>query len=210
MDKKQLYCGVKKRNYERLINIALEEYEHGNALSITELATKAKLSRATAYRYFPTQSELISAIVESSLGPIFQWQSDKDDPEERICDFLAFAFPQMLKHEGALRGALQVSLQQWAEERSTKKKQKNKLIRGNRKEILSTILAPLKKELSQDLYDTVIYTMSIIYGSEIFMVLKDIWQLDNEKIISLSQWIAKAVIHQARLESLELPSKPSE
>lgn len=206
MNKSQFFSSVKQKNYERLINLALNEYEKGNTLTITELAEKSNLSRATAYRYFPTQSELVSAIVERSLGPILQWHSDQQDPEKKICDFLAFAFPQMLKHEGALRAALQVSLQQWAEERFTQKKNKDKLIRGNRKEILNNILLPLKNELPEGLYCTVIYAISIIYGSEIFVVLKDIWHLDDEKITSLSQWMAKAIINQARLESLQLPA----
>ncbi|MDF7671368.1 TetR/AcrR family transcriptional regulator [Orbaceae bacterium ESL0721] len=202
MDKKNSYCGVKKRNYEHLINVALENYEAGQILSITELAEKAGISRATAYRYFPTQNDLVSSIVEFSLGPIFEWQSDKTDAEERITDFLAFAFPQMLRHEGALRAALQLSLQQWAVARADPNSNQSQLTRGNRKEILNQLLIPLKKELSPELYDTVLYTLSIIYGSEIFMVLKDIWKLEDEKIISLAQWMAKAIINQARHDNL--------
>jgi AcrR family transcriptional regulator len=195
------YTGAKKKTYERLINTALEALEQGFELSITELADKSGISRATAYRYFPTQSDLISATVESALGPIFSWRSEKQNAEERINDFLAFAFPQMLKHEWALRAALRVSLQQWAIKRASLSPQTEKLVRGNRKEILATILSPLKAELPDELYNKVIYAISIIYGSEIFMVLKDIWMLDNQSIISLSQWIAKSVINQAKQDA---------
>ncbi|MWP49866.1 MULTISPECIES: TetR/AcrR family transcriptional regulator [unclassified Gilliamella] len=198
------YAGVKKRTYERLINTALEALEQGYELTITELADKSGISRATAYRYFPTQSDLIAAVVASSLGPIFSWHSQKQNVEEQLNDFLAFAFPQMLKHEGALRAALRLSLQQWATERASSSLQTKKLVRGNRKEILSTILLPLKTELPDEIYNQVIYSISIIYGSEIFMVLKDIWKLDNQQIISLTQWIAKAVINQARQDALKV------
>ncbi|OCG48472.1 TetR family transcriptional regulator [Gilliamella sp. Choc5-1] len=198
------YAGVKKRTYERLINTALEVLEQGCELTITELADKSGISRATAYRYFPTQSDLIAAVVESSLEPIFNWHSTKQNVDERINDFLAFAFPQMLKHEGALRAALRISLQQWATARASSSLQTEKLVRGNRKEILSTILLPLKTELPEEIYNKVIYAISIIYGSEIFMVLKDIWKLDNQKIVSLTQWIAKAVINQARQDASKM------
>ncbi|NUF50118.1 TetR/AcrR family transcriptional regulator [Gilliamella sp. ESL0250] len=199
-----IYTGVKKRTYERLINTALEALEQGCELTITELADKSGISRATAYRYFPTQSALITAVVESSLEPIFSWRSKKQNAEERIHDFLAFAFPQMLKHEGALRAAIKVSLQQWATERASLSPQTENLVRGNRKEILSTILLPLKTELPEELYDKVIYAISIIYGSEIFMVLKDIWKLDDQSVISLSQWIAKAIINQAKQDASKI------
>lgn len=195
------YRGVKQRTYNHLIKVALDALDKGCELTITELADKSGISRATAYRYFSTQSALISAVVESSLGPIFDWKSDKENVEERISDFLSFAFPQMLKHEGSLRAALRISLQQWAAERSSLLPKTEKLIRGNRKEILTTILFPLKDKLPEELYNNVIYAISIIYGSEIFMVLKDIWELDNNQIIPLTQWIAKAIINQAEYEA---------
>ena len=33
------------------------------------------------------------------------------------------------------------------------------------------------------------------------MVLKDIWNFDNEQVITLSQWIAKAIINQAKIDA---------
>lgn len=192
------YTGAKKRTYDKLINVAIEALEHGKDISITQLSDICGISRATAYRYFPTKSDLISAVVEQSLGPIFFWTSDKEKVEDRINDFLVFAFPQMLKHEGVLRAALRLSLQQWAMERSKIVEQSQKLVRGNRKEILSRLLQPLKQQLPEEVYNNVIYSISIIYGSEIFMVLKDIWNLENQQVITLVQWIAKAIINQAK------------
>lgn len=198
------YTGVKQRTYNRLINVAIDALEQGCEITITELADKSGISRATAYRYFSTQSDLISAVVENSLGPIFNWKSDKENVEEQISDFLAFAFPQMLKHEGALRAALRISLQQWAAERSLLLPKTEKLIRGNRKEILTAILLPFKDKLPDELYNKVIHAISIIYGSEVFLVLKDIWEFDNNQIIPLVQWIAKAIINQAKHDALQM------
>jgi AcrR family transcriptional regulator len=86
--------------------------------SISRLATEAGVSRATAYRYFPTQSDLIAAAVGASLETIREWKPKSDDKVgERIAELFDFAFPEMFRHEGALRAALLVSLQQWALER---------------------------------------------------------------------------------------------
>ena len=195
------YSGAKKRTYDRLIETAIEALEQGKDISITELSDRTGISRATAYRYFPTKTDLISAVVEQSLSLIFLWQSDKENVEDRINDFLAFAFPQMIKHEGTLRAALSLSLKQWADERSQLTEKTKKLVRGNRKEILSNLLQPIKEQLPDELYNKVIHSISIIYGSEIFMVLKEIWNFDNEQMITLSQWIAKAIINQARRDA---------
>ncbi len=34
-----------------------------------------------------------------------------------------------------------------------------------------------------------IRAFSVIYGSEIFLVLKDIWKMDDAQVTQLTQWI---------------------
>ena len=192
------YKGTRKRTYILLVNTALELFEKGGMPSVSELAIEAGVSRATAYRYFPTQSDLIAATVNASLGPILTWRPQSEKTEERIKELLSFALPRMFEHEGALRAALQVSLQQWAQGRSLNLDPKEKrLERGNRKDILAMVTAPMKGEFPAELIDKVIKAFSVIYGSEIFLVLKDIWKQNDSEVIELTQWMAKAIINQA-------------
>ena len=58
---------TRKKTYDLLMNKALVLFEQGEIPSISRLATEAGVSRATAYRYFPTQSDLIAAAVGASL-----------------------------------------------------------------------------------------------------------------------------------------------
>nr|WP_282552614.1 TetR/AcrR family transcriptional regulator [Providencia stuartii] len=192
------YKGTRKRTYILLVNTALALFEKGSMPSVSELAAEAGVSRATAYRYFPTQSDLIAATVNASLGPILTWQPRSQKTEERIDELLSFALPRMFEHEGALRAALQVSLQQWAQGRSLAQDPKEKrLERGNRKDILTMVTAPMKDEYPQEIIDKVIKAFSVIYGSEIFLVLKDIWKQDDAEVIEIAQRMAKAIINQA-------------
>lgn len=203
---------LKRRKYNLLIKQAMKLFEKGAFPTVTELATEAQVSRATAYRYFPTQSDLISAVVDESLKPIILWQPEQTSVEERVNELLSFAYPQMFKHEGALRAALLLSLQQWAEERASQSKsetddtvdvstKREKLVRGHRKQILKQVTAPLNDELPVELVEKVNHALSIIYGSEVFMVLKDIWQLENDDVQAVTQWIAKAILNQARADA---------
>lgn len=59
---------ARAKTYRLLLASAMALYDEGAFPSITELAAHAQVSRATAYRYFPTQSALISAVVAESLG----------------------------------------------------------------------------------------------------------------------------------------------
>lgn len=199
----QTYTGVRKRTFEHLLHTAVSILDEGHELTITELADKSGISRATAYRYFPTQSDLISAVVDHSLQPILHWQSDEQDVGKKMNDFLSFAFAQMIKHEGAIRAAMRLSLQQWVTDRSASSSNSEKFVRGNHKEVLSNLLQPLQSQLNEELNNKLIYTLSIIFGSQI-TVLKDVWNLDDSYIVSLSQWIIKAVINQAKQDISEL------
>ncbi len=172
---------IRARTRRLLIDTAMSMYERGAFPSITEVASAAQLSRATAYRYFPTQSALVSAMVDESLGPILAWQPTQPDARQRIAELLSFAYPRMLQHEGVLRAALHLSLQQWADARnsdSNNSSNEEKLIRGNRKRLLKLAVEPLEETLAPEALQRVIHAFSLIYGSEVFMVLKDIWHLD--------------------------------
>ncbi|VBI25171.1 TetR family transcriptional regulator [Burkholderia pseudomallei] len=103
---------------ELLLQTALSMLEQGWFPSITELANASGVSRATAYRYFPSQAALVSTVVDESLGPVLQWQPTSTSVEARVNELLDFAYPRMEQHEGALRAALQVALHQWANERA--------------------------------------------------------------------------------------------
>ncbi|ATA20067.1 TetR family transcriptional regulator [Gibbsiella quercinecans] len=189
-EKSLTHTRAKTRNL--LLASAMALYDDGKFPSVTELAAYAQVSRATAYRYFPTQSALIAAVVAESLGPILEWQPQDNDALKRIQQLLAFAYPQMEQHEGALRAALQLSLQQWANATPGEK-----FVRGNRKRLLKMAVEPLDGKLSPDSLQRVIHAFSLIYGSEVFLVLKDIWGLDLAAIQDVTQWMAKAILRQA-------------
>ncbi|MEJ4045500.1 TetR/AcrR family transcriptional regulator [Erwinia sp. SLM-02] len=190
---------TRARTRRLLIETAIRLFDSGAFPSITEVAHEAQLSRATAYRYFPTQSALVSAIVSETLSPIKHWQPSKEEATDRINELLSFAFPQMLRHEGTLRAALHLSLTQWAQSQATDAiPVKERLVRGNRKAMLAQVLKPLNDELPPALMDRVIRSLSLVYGSEIFLVMKDIWGCHNDELEDIGKWIAGAIVRQAR------------
>ncbi|PWC21141.1 TetR family transcriptional regulator [Brenneria roseae subsp. roseae] len=196
---------TRARTRRLLVDTAINMFDQGIFPSITDVANAAQLSRATAYRYFPTQSALVSAVVGESLGPVLSWHPTQPDARQRVEELLHFAYPRMLQHEGALRAALQLSLQQWANRRSNRVTTE-KLERGNRKRLLKIAVEPLTGKISADAQQRVIHALSLIYGSEVFLVLKDIWDLDENGIQDVTQWVAKAILRQAEEDAELLPS----
>ncbi len=196
---------TRARTRRLLIETAMKMFDSGAFPSITEVAAEAQLSRATAYRYFPTQSALVSAIVTETLSPIKNWRPSRKEASERIDELLTFAFPRMLEHEGTLRAALHLSLTQWAQSQSsTEKLEKDRLVRGNRKALLQHVVEPLNSELPPAMVERVIQSLSLVYGSEIFLVMKDIWGCNNDQLQDIGKWIARAIVRQAREDSKAL------
>jgi len=190
---------TRARTRRLLIDTAMQMFDGGAFPSISEVAQAAQLSRATAYRYFPTQSALVAAIVSETLSPINSWQPTQQEATARIDELLTFAFPRMLQHEGTLRAALHLSLTQWAQSQSQDAVPiKERLVRGNRKLLLQKVVEPLSAELPPELMQRVLHSLSLVYGSEIFLVMKDIWGCDNQELQDVAKWMAKAIVRQAR------------
>ncbi|RBL85258.1 TetR/AcrR family transcriptional regulator [Streptomyces cavourensis] len=188
-----------------LLDAAHRLMAQGITPSVAELAEHAQVSRATAYRYFPSQSALIAAVVDESLGPILAWDSKAADAAARVDELLRFAYPRLEAHEAPLRAAIQVSLQQHAEASAGRAGNEPRLVRGHRVDILKRAIAPLAGTLTPAQQDRVAQALSLVYGTEVFLVLKDIWRLDLPEVTEVARWTANAIIQQALAEAGETP-----
>ena len=66
-------AGPRARMRKIMLDAAMRLMQDGQIPSVSDVAEAAQVSRATAYRYFPTQSALIQAAVDEALGPILAW-----------------------------------------------------------------------------------------------------------------------------------------
>ncbi|MDN7673657.1 TetR/AcrR family transcriptional regulator [Burkholderia oklahomensis] len=185
-----------------LLQTALSMLEQGWFPSITELANASGVSRATAYRYFPSQAALVSTVVDESLGPVLQWQPTSTSVEARVNELLDFAYPRMEQHEGALRAALQVALQQWANERARRAEDEPKYRRGNRKRLLSLAVEPLLQAgVAPAAAARLAQSLSLLYGTEAMVVLKDFWGLDFQQFMNVVKWTSSALVRATLAEA---------
>ena len=71
--------GPRARTKRLMLETATRLMQAGVTPSVSEVAEAAEVSRATAYRYFPSQAALVHAVVDEGLGPILTWQSASKD-----------------------------------------------------------------------------------------------------------------------------------
>lgn len=200
--------GPRARMRKALLATAMHMMSEGVTPSVTELAEAAEVSRATAYRYFPTQSDLIAAVVDESLGPILNWDSPSNSASARVDELIRHTYPRLEEFEVQLRAAILISLQQDAQERASKSRNKHPLIRGHRVELLKRAVAPLRQTVGDPLFLKTVRALSMIYGTEVFLVLKDIWHLEIEDITDIVRWMAQAIMKQALEDSNEGKAAP--
>lgn len=184
-----------------MLDAAMGLMQAGLIPSVSDVAEAAQVSRATAYRYFPTQAALIQAAVDEALGPILAWQSDSADAEERVRELVTFAYPRMENYEATLKAALRLALEQWARRNAGLLGDEAPMVRGHRIALLNSAVAPLKGRLPREGFEKLTQAMSLIFGTEAFVVLKDIWGLDRERAQRVALWTCHALINAALQET---------
>jgi AcrR family transcriptional regulator len=196
--------GVKAATFGLLLDTAMAIIqEAGHIPSVAEVAVRSRVSRATAYRYFPTRSALVTAVVHTSLGSVRNFSSRKTDGRERLHELFNETFPRFSEFEPQLRAAAQLSLQQWALERAGLLEEAP-YRRGHRVRILEDTLAPVAKQVPAAVLKRLMHALSIIYGIEPYTILKDIWGLSNREVERTALWMADALLDAALRDAAAL------
>jgi len=192
--KVQAEKGPRARMRRVMLEASMRLMQDGHIPSVSDVAAAAQVSRATAYRYFPTQAALIQAAVNEALGPILAWSSDSADAEERVTQLVTFAYPRMEDYEATLKAALRLALDQWARRHAGLAGGEVQMVRGNRIGLLHSAIQPLKSKLTPAGFARLKQSLSLVFGTEAFVVLKDIWGLDRHRAQNVALWTCHALI----------------
>ena len=199
--------GVKAATFRLLLDTAMALIQQtGHIPSMAEVAARSSVSRATTYRYFPSRSALVAAIVDSSLGPVRAFASSEADGRARVHELFQQTFPRFKEFEPQMRAAAQLALEQWALERAGLLEEEP-YRRGHRIRILEHALTPLAPTLPVAVRDRLHRALSVVYGIEPYMILKDIWGLPDREVERIALWMADALIDAAQRDAAKA-SKP--
>src|SRR5215210_3174043 len=110
----------KRRTRAAILAAAVELLEQGQRPTVAEVADAALVSRATAYRYFPTQEYLLfEAALESTRSDIDRELEENtlpEGPEARLEMLIDALQKRIIDKEAAFRTMLRLSLEQSSEE----------------------------------------------------------------------------------------------
>ncbi len=189
--------GVKASTWHLLLQTGMRLIqEQGHIPSIAEVAVRSDVSRATAYRYFPSRSALVTAVIDTSLGPVRSFRSNAPDGRARIHELFAATFPRFTEFEPQMRAGVQLTLEQWALQRAGLLEEEP-YRRGHRVRLLDHALAPFEGAMPAAVRDRLHRALSLVYGIEPYIVFKDIWGVTDREVERIALWMADALIDAA-------------
>lgn len=197
----------KGRTRSVLLAAAVRLLTGGAQPTVAEVADAAAVSRRTAYRYFPTQEQmLVEAALEGVRGIMSQAiegedgkRRDVQDVEARLDRAVRALQRSAVANEQLLRTMIRLTVSAAptapAGTGATPK-------RGYRRiEWIALALAPVKKKLGKRRYERLISALALCVGIEALIVLRDLRGLSEGEAEEVSRWAAATLLRETLRES---------
>jgi AcrR family transcriptional regulator len=188
--------GHRGRTFRRLLAEAVVLVRRGRIPSVAEVAQSAGVSRATAYRYFPSRSKLVSAVIAEALAPVQRAVPQEGDAKQRLHELVDRTYSRFAEYEPHMRAALQLALEHQSLE-AAGLLEEEPFRRGQRTEILATTIAPLKSKLKPAAYQRLLKALAVVYGIEPMVILKDICGASDRETEAVVRWMMDALVDAA-------------
>jgi AcrR family transcriptional regulator len=180
----------KQRTREHLVQAARELIASGDTPRVEDVAEAAGISRTTAYRYFPSQGELLAAAFPETATYSLLPDPAPDDVAERVAAVVGAMVAVIERTEHQQRAMLRLSL--GAERHELPLRQ------GRAIGWLSEALEPVRPALGDEGLLRLAQAIRSACGIEARVWLGDIAGLDATTIRAVQLWIAQALLAHAR------------
>ena len=188
----------RRRTRKDLLQAAARLMKQGGTPSLEAIAEEAMVSRATAYRYFPSADALL---VEASLDIAFPdigavlGDDAPSDPVARL-ELVESTIDEMISaNEPGLRRMLIHSL-----ERKLRGEGDGDVpARQNRRTpLIDAALEPARREFKPAALANLRRALALVIGTEAMVVFKDVLQVDAAEARRVKRWAIRALVAAAR------------
>lgn len=200
----------KRRTRAALVDAAERLLEQGRTPTVADVADEAVVSRATAYRYFPSQEHLLlDVVLERSIDEIdraVRASAGSGDPATRLEGLVSAIHEEITANESGFRSLLRLSIAQLPSDEPTVAS-----IRGERRlQWIRQALEPVAAELDARSRRRLAGALALCVGAEAFVVLRDVCGLSHAEAKETSRWAARALLTVARTDSRRAKARSTE
>lgn len=186
----------KQRTREALVAATRELLAAGDMPTVDEAAAAAQVSRATAYRYFPTKDDLLAASHPEVLKPTLLPPDPPSDPAERLDLVLRELLAMIVATEPQQRAMLRRSLEADPSARGEQPLRQGRAIAWIRE-----ALQDLEPRLGAAALHRLVLAIRATTGIEALVWLVDIAGCTLEEAADLMHWSGRALLTQALTEA---------
>ena len=182
----------RSRTRRDLLEAALRVSSGGKTVTLDDVAEEARVSRATAYRYFPSVDDLLA---EASLHVAFPGEEclegSSDDPVERLF-IIDEAIARMIEaNETALRMMIASTSKLPLLSSGVPPRQ------NRRMPLIEAALAPARDQFRPKAYRRLTQALCLVVGTEAMLVFKDVLHLSPKQAREARRWTIKSLVESA-------------
>lgn len=187
----------KRRTRAALVEAAQRLLEQGQTPTVADVADEALVSRATAYRYFPSHEHLLLEVVlERSIDEISRAvdaSAGSGDAAARLEGLVSVIQNEIAANEAGFRSLMRLSIAQSPSDQPTVAS-----IRGERRlHWIEQALEPIAAELDERSLHRLAQALTLCVGAEAFVVLRDLCGLEPAEAEETLRWAALAMLTSA-------------
>jgi AcrR family transcriptional regulator len=188
----------KRRTRQALMEAALALSESGHRPTLPEVAEKALVSRATAYRYFPSVEALVhEAYLEHVVRSMEQTFVPSEDPVESIGAAAEAVNRLLLQDEVGMHVIERAFMQVWLDNAEDARPPRA----GRRMKFIEPVLGKLADRLDRDALARLRTALTLAIGVEAVISMRDVGGASVEEAVEAGTWAARALVAQAIAEA---------
>jgi AcrR family transcriptional regulator len=196
----------KRRTRTAVLTAARELIRQGKIPSVADAADAADVSRRTAYRYFPTQEQLLTeAQLEgerASIEPVFEPAELAHDVEARLDALVRAMYAELQSTEPLMRTMIRLTVDRSRDEHTADAAEAEPPRRGYRRiDWIEMALSPVRMQLDETSFERLVSGLALCIGIEALLVLRDVRGLDLAAAEEVSRWVARSLLHASLAES---------
>jgi AcrR family transcriptional regulator len=188
-----------------MIDAATRLVREGASPSVSQVADAAGVSRATAYRYFPTQESLLAEVIVPDLEAALAAEALPEGLKERFGTAFTTMWSSYIEHEAAYRTILRRGLERSPGESIEHEEQAGSIRAGRRVRWLRNALAPARERMDEGSFERLVAALCLCVGIESLVVLRDVCGLEAKEAEEVARWAALALLRAGINEGSEDP-----
>jgi AcrR family transcriptional regulator len=191
----------KQRTREAILDAATRLARAGKSPSMAEIAKDARVSTATAYRYYPNPESLWFDVTRHQHGGLEELLADLPaDAEQRIDTVIRRRAESQLADEPLWRAVVRATLDFWFHQAELTEDERLPLRSGRRLTATRTALDPLEHALPPQLLHRLTMALMLVWGAEAMIVARDACGLSPEDTVEVMSWAGRALVRAALAE----------